>query len=31
VLTFLVPVFLFLAIRGISKDEKLVKSLNRLR
>jgi hypothetical protein len=31
VLTFLIPVFFFLAIRGISKDEKLVKSLNRLR
>jgi hypothetical protein len=31
VLTFLIPVFFFLAIRGISKDERLVKSLNRLR
>ncbi len=31
ILTFLIPVFLFLAARGISKDEKLVKSLNRLR
>jgi hypothetical protein len=31
VLTFLIPVFFVLAIRGISKDEKLVKSLNRLR
>lgn len=31
VLTFLIPVFLFLAIRGIFRDEKLVKSLNRLR
>lgn len=31
VFTFLIPVFLFLAARGISKDEKLVKSLNRLR
>jgi hypothetical protein len=30
-LTFLIPVFLFLAARGIHKDEKLVKSLNRLR
>jgi hypothetical protein len=30
-LTFLIPVFLFLTARGISKDEKLVKSLNRLR
>ncbi|HEY4155555.1 MAG TPA: DUF4293 domain-containing protein [Puia sp.] len=31
VLTFLIPVFLFLAARGIYKDEKLVRSLNRLR
>lgn len=31
VLSFLIPVFLFLAARGISKDQKLVKSLNRLR
>jgi hypothetical protein len=31
ILTFLIPVFLFLAVRGISRDEKLVKSLNRLR
>jgi K+ transporter len=31
VLALLIPVFLFLAARGISKDEKLVKSLNRLR
>ena len=31
ILAFLIPVFLFLAARGISKDEKLVKSLNRLR
>jgi len=31
VFTFLIPVFLFLAIRGISRDERLVKSLNRLR
>jgi hypothetical protein len=31
ILSFLIPVFLFLAIRGISRDEKLVKSLNRLR
>ena len=30
-LSFVIPVFLFLAIRGISRDEKLVKSLNRLR
>lgn len=28
---FVVPVFLFLALRGIKKDEKLVKSLDRLR
>lgn len=28
---FLIPVFLFLAIRGISRDEKLMKSLDRLR
>lgn len=28
---FAVPVFLFLAMRGIRKDEKLVKSLDRLR
>jgi hypothetical protein len=31
VIALLVPVLLFLAIRGISRDEKLVKSLNRLR
>jgi len=31
VFTLLIPVFLFLAVRGISRDEKLVKSLNRLR
>jgi hypothetical protein len=30
-LSFAVPVFLFLAMRGIRKDEKLVKSLDRLR
>lgn len=30
-LYFAVPVFLFLAARGISKDEKLVKSMDRLR
>lgn len=31
VLSIVVPVFLFLAARGIYKDEKLVKSLDRLR
>ena len=31
VFVFLVPVFYFLAIRGIRKDEKLIKSLNKLR
>jgi len=31
VFTFLPPVFIFLASRGISKDEKLVKSMDRLR
>jgi hypothetical protein len=30
-LAFVVPVFLILAMRGIRKDEKLVKSLDRLR
>jgi hypothetical protein len=30
-LAFAVPIFLFLAMRGIRKDEKLVKSLDRLR
>lgn len=30
-LTFLIPVFLLLAIRGIYKDQKLVKSVDRLR
>ena len=30
-LVFLVPVFLLLAVRGIYKDEKLVRSTNRLR
>lgn len=29
--TFAIPVFLFLAARGIWKDEKLIKSLDRLR
>jgi drug/metabolite transporter (DMT)-like permease len=28
---FLIPIFLFFAIRGIYKDEKLIKSMNRLR
>jgi hypothetical protein len=27
----LIPIFLFLALRGIYKDEKLIKSMNRLR
>jgi hypothetical protein len=31
VLVFVVPIFLLLAARGIYKDEKLVKSVNRLR
>ena len=31
ILAFAIPVFLFLAARGIRKDEKLVKSLDRLR
>src|ERR1700712_5768360 len=31
ILTILVPVFLFMAARGINKDQKLIKSLNRLR
>jgi hypothetical protein len=30
-LTLVIPVFLFLALRGIYKDQKLVKSLDRLR
>jgi phosphoglycerol transferase MdoB-like AlkP superfamily enzyme len=30
-IVFIVPVFLILAARGIYKDEKLIKSLNRLR
>ncbi|MDR6341986.1 glucan phosphoethanolaminetransferase (alkaline phosphatase superfamily) [Filimonas zeae] len=30
-LTFLIPVFLLMAVRGIYKDEKLVKSVDRLR
>lgn len=31
IVTLLVPVFLILAIRGVAKDQKLVKSLDRLR
>ncbi len=31
VFAFLAPVFAFLAVRGISKDEKLVRSMDRLR
>jgi len=31
ILSFLIPVFFFLATRGIYKDQKLVKSLDRLR
>lgn len=31
VFVFLVPIFYFLAIRGIRRDEKLIKSLNKLR
>ncbi len=31
VLAFVIPVFLLLAVRGIYRDEKLVKSVNRLR
>lgn len=30
-ITFVIPVFLLLAVRGIYKDEKLVKSVDRLR
>ncbi len=30
-LTFVIPVFLFLAVKGIYNDQKLVKSLDRLR
>ncbi len=29
--TFLIPIFLFLALRGIIKDRKLIKSVDRLR
>ncbi len=29
--TLIIPIFLFLAIKGINKDQKLVKSLDRLR
>jgi len=31
VFVFIIPILLFLAIRGIYKDEKLIKSMNRLR
>ena len=31
VFAFLIPVFLFFAARGINKDQKLIKSMNRLR
>lgn len=31
ILAFVIPVFLLLAVRGIYKDEKLVRSVNRLR
>lgn len=31
VLVFVIPVFIFLAIRGIYKDEKLIRSVDRLR
>ncbi|HYJ64409.1 MAG TPA: DUF4293 domain-containing protein [Parafilimonas sp.] len=31
VFAFLIPIFLILAVRGISKDQKLLKSMNRLR
>lgn len=31
ILTFIVPVFIYLAIRGIYADEKLIKSVDRLR
>ncbi len=31
ILSILVPVFLFMAARGINRDQKLIKSLNRLR
>ena len=31
ILTLLIPIFLFFAIRGIYKDEKLIKSADRLR
>jgi hypothetical protein len=31
ILTFVIPIFLFLAVRGIMKDDKLVKSADRLR
>ena len=31
VFVFIIPIFLFLALRGIYKDEKLIKSVDRLR
>ena len=31
IIVFLIPVFLFLAVRGIHKDEKLIRSADRLR
>jgi hypothetical protein len=31
VFAFLIPIFLILAVKGISKDQKLIKSMNRLR
>ncbi len=31
VFTFLIPIFLILAVKGIYKDQKLLKSMNRLR
>jgi glucan phosphoethanolaminetransferase (alkaline phosphatase superfamily) len=31
VFAFLIPIFLILAVRGISKDQKLIKSMDRLR
>jgi hypothetical protein len=31
VFAFLIPIFLIFAVRGISKDQKLIKSMNRLR
>ncbi len=31
IVVFIIPVFLFLAVRGINKDEKLIRSADRLR